>query len=110
MLIAYKLWYVKRDDDDIITEVAVRFYEGLMVTEPKFDITKREILPCTYFKRKRLQRIETPFLSGEYVKDSEGLDCKLYSQKDFGKIKLNSELKLFLDKELAKDLTRSLIL
>lgn len=101
MLTDYKFWYIKRDDNGFITECTVRFYEG-------------EIQKKVYVRTKRLQSKDLSHLSKdikgkmglEITKEIDGNDVVGYTSKDFGEIKTDDELRLFLNKELAKDKSR----
>jgi hypothetical protein len=95
----YKFWYIKRDDDGYITEVAVRFYEGDYVNKK-------------YIRTKRLQTINelghlTKEVKGKKVLrglvESNGNKAVFYEPADFGKIKTDDELRIFLNKEISKD-------
>lgn|SRR3990167_5144791 len=91
----YKFWYIKRNDNGFIIEVAVRFYEGEII-DGKYQRTKRLE---TFDDLKHLARNEV--IRG--LAESNGKKVVIYLSEDFGKIKSDDELRLFLNKELAKD-------
>jgi len=107
MLTDYKFWYIRRDDDGFITECAVRFYEGEINTRYEIDRDEK-LVPVTRYRRMhRLKKEDLTHLKGEFTKEMNMNDAKLYFVRDFGKIKTDNELRLFLNKELAKDELRS---
>ena len=93
----YKFWFIRRDDDGFITEAAVRFYEGGYNAAGE------------YVRSKLLGKIDLKHLDKKFVKDSAGVDTKSYTQADFGSIKTDDELCIFLNSELAKDTKRESI-
>ena len=107
MLTDYKFWYIRRDDDGFITEAAVRFYEGEITTKNEKQIDD-VIKPVTRYRRsKKLQDVELDHLNKPKIKDSGGSDAVLYTSADFGQIKSDNELRLFLNQELSKDKIRT---
>ena len=85
----YKFWYIRRNDDGYITDCAIRFYEGEHVTQKKRDrLGNPTAEDIVVYKRNKLLR------------------TAVYSQIDFGNIKTDDELRLFLNKELDKDKER----
>lgn len=104
----YKLWYVKRDDGGKILEAAVRFYEGQMEDRLVRD-ANGESIQSIYVRTARLKKSELAHLGGKFKKELNGSDCKIYSEQDFGSINTDEELLLFLNDEIAKDLTRAVI-
>ena len=117
MLTDYKFWYIRRDDNGFITDCAIRFYESEISTkdEQVWDETEKKFIlkPVTKYRRnKRLQKADLNYLKkGEekFIKELSGADAVLYTQEDFGQIKTDDELRLFLNKELAKDKNRKAI-
>ena len=111
---SYKFWYIKReggkDDKEFITEVAVRFFEGDIKDVDvivNFE-TREKALVKQYVRSKQLQSAELSHLSVTNTrKESNGNDCVVYTSKDFGVIREEKELVEFLNKELAKDITRT---
>ena len=103
----YKFWYIRRDDDVHISECAVRFYEGEITTENERDVNGN-LVPITRYRRtKKLKKFNLPHFKGrKIIKDLLGNKCQFYTQEDFGIIKTDDELRLFLNKELAKDKSR----
>lgn len=110
----YKFWYILRDDDGFITEAAVRFYEGEVSTLPEKDV-RGELRDITRYRRtKRLKADDLSYLAKEVdgklvIKgaiEKNGNFAVGYSKEDFGRIKTDDELRLFLNKELAKDQSR----
>jgi len=102
----YKFWFIRRDDDGFITEVAVRFYEGEYATDEGQQVYTRTRRLQTLDDLKHLARIVKgkPILKG--VSESNGNMAVYYEPADFGRIKTDDELRVFLNKELAKDTTR----
>lgn len=104
----YKFWYIKRDDDGFITEAAIRFYEGDITTEKEKISRDNEIDVTRYRRFKRLQRLDLPhFTSDKFKKEFSGADAVLYTNNDFGNIKTNEQLEVFLNGELKKDVSRT---
>lgn len=102
----YKLWYVARDDNGFITEVAVRFFEGEVTTQDERHFITKELRPITRYRRtKRLQAGDLKHFpkKARFKKDGAGNDARIYGTSEFGAIKTDEELLAFLDKELAKD-------
>ena len=63
------------------------------------------LTPVTRYRTsKNLQAIDLPHLNGRtLVKDAEGHECLVFTADDFGVISSDDELRVFLNKELAKD-------
>ena len=88
----YKFWYISRKDNVNIDEAAVRFYEGEVITGTK------------YKRSKRLDVADLGHLTSKIVKkESNEKDSIIYTQKDFGIISTDDELRVFLNSELRKD-------
>ena len=105
--IDYKFWYIRRDDNGFITDCAVRFYEGDITTELELNPKTNQIEPITKYRRfKKLDKIELAHLKAKFIKDGSGKDCVFYTKEDFGNIKTDDELRVFLKKELVKDKNR----
>lgn len=99
----YKFWYIRRDDDGFITETAIRFYEGEYgEVEVIYAIAKMPKFETRYIRTKRLTRGDLTGLKGRFAKGANKDSVKLYFPADFGQIKTDDELRLFLNKELAK--------
>ena len=107
MLSDYKWWYVTRDDDGFITEAAVRFFEGenQEVTFTDFDGEKKT--ETRYVRTAKLNPKEIPELDGTCKTLADGTSARVYTAKDFGEIKSDDELRLFCNKQLALDKTRT---
>lgn len=93
MMIDYKFWYIKRDDAGFITEAGVRFFEGNISLNLKGE--------SVYLRSKQLTVTDLVHLNSKIIGDGF-----IYTSQDFGKIKTNDELRVFLNSELRKDLTR----
>ena len=115
MLTDYKFWYIRRDDSGFIIEVAVRFYEGDITTESEkvfFNPATGtdEFGDVTRYRRfKRLKKPDLNYLkklSSEFKKEYNDNDAVIYTQKDFGIISEDDDLRDFLNKELKKDKSR----
>lgn len=110
----YKFWYIKRDDAGLITEAAVRFYEGeyqtKVVENDLGELEEKQV----YVRTKRLETLtDLQHLAkdGKLKGITEQTDKKavFYNQEDFGQIKTDNELRAFLNKEIAKDKGREVI-
>lgn len=111
MLTTYKFWKIHRDDDGFITEASVRFWEGLENTENDED-TEGNLVPVKRFRFQhatRLTEAELAHTGNKFEKESSGKDVSLYHPEDFGAIKTDDELRLFMNKELDKDSTRDAV-
>jgi len=107
MLTDYKFWYINRDDNGFITEVAVRFYEGAISTVPITDIKGITTNVDKYIRTTRLQATDLTYLDTQDVKkEVNGNDAIVFTSKDFGEISSDGDLRLFLNAELAKDPSR----
>jgi hypothetical protein len=101
MIIDYRFWYIRRDDDVHISEAAIRFYEGDFRLKPGDDVP-------TYARDRKLEVEDLPFLASRAVQpDADGGATFLYTEEDFGRISDDEELIAYLNKELRKDLTRN---
>lgn len=102
----YKFWYIKRDDNGFITEVAVRFYEGEYQTingEQKYVRLKR------LETAKELAHLKDKEGKVKYVEENTEKKAVFYNQDNFGQIKTDDELRTFLNKEIGKDKGREVI-
>ena len=111
MKTSYKFWYVHKDDDIHINEVAIRFYEGQITTEDEeiFDVESNSFVKTSvtrYRRTKRLTIDELPHLNGKSIKESSGEDCIVYTDKDFGITSNLDDVISFLNNELGKDPSR----
>jgi len=96
----YKFWFIKRDDDGFILESGIRFYEGKYKDVSYYDLSenKDKIILNQYVRIRKLQGKELRFGKGsKLIKDARGKDAVLYTQEDFGNIKTDDELRLFLN-------------
>ena len=99
MKVDYKWWFVKRDDNGKITEVAVRFYEGDYQT-----IAEQQV----YVRSAKLGAGDVAVnLKGSATVDSSGSYARKYTMDDFGDISTDDELRDFCNSELVKDKTRT---
>lgn len=104
----YKFRYIMRDDNGFITEAAIKFYEGAITTEneKQKDFT---LVPITRYRRTRvLSEVDLP-KTKKFKLDFNGNPMVIYTPADFGNIKTNDDLRIFLNRELAKDTTRTSI-
>lgn len=100
-MVDYKFWYIKRADDVHISEVAVRFFLGSIQTIDKTDIVTGQITSKdTYVRTQRISVF--PSLFKGFSTDSQGNPVKIYTDKDFGTISTDDELRLFMNGELVK--------
>lgn len=103
----YKFWYITRDDNGFITEIAVRFYEGDITTDLEHDAISNTMKPVIRYRRtKRLKKNDLGHLVRKFRKEKNGNDVRIYHKSEFGTIKTDDELRLFLDDELFKDKSR----
>ena len=103
MNIDYKFWYVTRDDSGEITEAAIRFYEGEEKDVSWKDLaTGKDKTKRRYVRAKRLSKDDVPELDGLGRHDTEGFWARVYRPEHFGKIKSDDELRLFLNRQIAK--------
>lgn len=105
MFTDYKFWYIKRDDEGFITEAAVRFYEGEITTQTELTFEGPKVI-TRYRRSKRLTPNETPHKDKPRRAEADGNEAVVFFPSDFGKIKTDEELRVFLNGELAKDLLR----
>ena len=104
----YKFWYIIRDDNGFIIEAAVNFSEGEMMDVEELDmLTEETVVNNRYVRTKRLGKLDMPHLSDKFKNDKEGYDSKVYLVEDFGQIKTNDELRVYLNGELKNDATRT---
>ena len=106
MRTSYKFWFVTRQDDIHISEVAVRFYEGEVITQnEKVDM---DIVPVTrYRKIRQLTKAELPHEKDRtHITDKNGKECLIYTDKDFGVTSDLDDVVLFLNGVLKKDKNR----
>ena len=108
-MIDYKFWYIKRDDDGFITEVAVKFFEGSVMPVNVLDKDDKVVSVDRYVRTKRLSKNDVPDIGGEFTQDSGGNPAKLYTPIDFGQIKTDNELRYFMNQQVAKDKSRQSI-
>ena len=80
----YKFRYIMRDDNGFITEAQARFYEGAITTQDELQ-KNSTLAPITRYRR------------------TKTLSTQTYTSKDFGRIKTDDELRIFLNSRLAKD-------
>lgn len=107
----YKFWYIKRDDDIHIDEVAVRFFEGDIITQEEriFNEVIKEFIfkMVTKYKMfRRLQILDLPHEAGRELKNDSGGDCLIYTFKDFGITSDLDDVRVFLNGILNKDKMR----
>lgn len=113
MKTSYKFWYITREDDVHISEVAVRFYEGdvFRVNLVKVDPETQEkiIEPADkYLRTKRLSAKDLPHQKGrKVVTESNGNECFVYTSDDFGVTSDVDDVIVFLNGVLAKDKKRA---
>ena len=102
--ISYKFWYITRDDSTgFITEAAVRFYEGEdMEVETENPMTEEKKKDICYVIVKRLEPKDIPELDGAFRQETNGSLARVYTSNDFGQIKTDDELRLFVNKEMSK--------
>lgn len=101
--ISYKWWYITRDDNGFITECAVRFYEGEdMDVEVENPLIGGKQIERRYVRTKRLTMDDIAEIKGKYRLEKDGSQARVYTSKDFGKIKTDDELRLFANNEMDK--------
>jgi hypothetical protein len=108
MYISYKFFYVSKDNDSgLITEAAVRFYEGedqeVEVTDP---VTNEVTTVTQYVRVNRLGHTDVPEIGGTWRTDGDNQPISVFTPAQFGEISDEDELRLFLNQEMAKHETR----
>lgn len=107
----YKIWYVRRDDDVHIDEVAVKFYEGEITTEVGYDENYQLVNKTQYRRTGKLKKKDLAHFQGKQTKfDAKGGETILFTKDDFGIISTDDEIKVFLNNELVKDTSREAVL
>ena len=97
----YKFWYIRRDDNGYITEAAINFCKG----EYKDVSTLLDGVERTrnmWVRERKLRDNELKDLNVKILNRLDGTQSVLYIPKDFGKIKTDDELRLFLNEQLDK--------
>ena len=109
MQISYKFWYITKDTNTgFIIEASVRFYEGEdMEVEVQNPVTKEKKNEVKYVRTKRLEPKDIPELGGSFKSESDSSLARVYTSEDFGQIKTEDELRLFVNREMAKHKDRS---
>jgi hypothetical protein len=105
-MVDYKIWYIKRDNGGVITEAAVRWYEGDVTTlnEPDPQNPTGPEIPVTRYRRtRRLVESELLHLGTGFVTEVGGAKAKLYLPRDFGRISTDDQLRDFLDSKIKLD-------
>lgn len=104
MAITYKFWYIKKDDDVHVNEVAVRVYEGIKQQkilkdkpETVFSLNKR-LSDADYKKTKRKTKT-----------DNDGGHCLVFTDADFGNKKDISSVVEWLDINLPVLLKKEIV-
>ena len=107
MFIDYKYWYINRDDDGHITEVAIRPYLGNITTAPEFDTQQQKTVPVTRYRR--LQRVNAGVIQNalkdmnvQIFNDASNNPTVVLRQEHFGKIKTDAELNQFCNSIIKK--------
>lgn len=106
----YKFWYIRRNDDGFIEEAAVRFYEGEITIQNELNNETFVVEPVNRYRRIKQLDVANDLKhlkSQKTKKDITGKDAVLYTVEDFGNIKTDDELRVFLNSELKKDVTRT---
>lgn len=105
----YKFWYITRNDSGFITKAAIRFWEGEESLLDEVDLDGNSTPVLRYRRSKRLQKADLTYLEDKFEKESNGNDVKIYHPSEFGSIKTDDELRLFLNNEIDKDTTRTVV-
>jgi len=111
----YKFWYIKRDDNGYIRNVAVRLYEGDYQNKQVEDENGNLVTKSVYTRTKRLESFDDlKHLAKKNkirgVTENSGKFCMYYDTSDFGdNIKTDEELITFLNGEIKKDKLRDAI-
>lgn len=97
MFIDYKFWYIKRDDDGFIIEVAVKFFRGDITTELENgqNVTR-------YRRNLRFNKSILDNFNLQVVFDSANNPALLLTSGQFGQIKTDEELRSFCNQKLAQ--------
>lgn len=99
----YKFWYIKRDDSDFITEVAVRYYEGDHKDVIEKDDDGNDVTVNRFVREKRLKKNDVKLLANKMLFESEEKEAFVYEEEDFGRIQTDDQLRDFLDNLCKKD-------
>ena len=103
----YKFWYIRRDDNGFITEVAVRFYKGdYQIIDGKGTYVRTKRLTPTKGELNHLAKSDGNI---SYSIEVSGKEAVVYLPKDFGQIKTDGEIRVFMNTEIAKDTGREVI-
>lgn len=107
--IDYKLAYVTRNDNYYITEIGVMFYEGsfetVTVPDLKTGTTTKTI--TQYVRSKRFDKTEIAVASAQKTRvNRANQQIIVYTDNDFGQATNTAQLQVFLDKELAKNVSK----
>lgn len=107
MQIDYKFWYITKNNG-VITECGVRFFEGAESTELETDENWVKQPVTRYRRTKRLVKLDLPAQAGvQFRVENNGNESAVYTQDDFGIISDEDDLRLFMNKEIAKDTGRT---
>ena len=99
----YKFWFIRRDDNGFITEAGIRFFEGEYRDVEKTDIgTDEKTIVNEYRRINRLSKMQLNDIKPKMIKQANENEAVRYLPEDFGQIKTDDELRLFLNKQLAK--------
>jgi hypothetical protein len=107
MLTSYKFGFVSRDTDSgVIIKAGIRFFEGEISTKRELDVETMEEKSITRYRRtKRLGSADLPHFDN-FKEELDGSELVIFTPKDFGVIKSDDELRVFLNKKLALDKER----
>lgn len=98
----YKIWYIARDDYGAITDVAVRIFEGHLITHPVQELDGTTRLETVYQRTHRLTAQQTSYLGPGFISDGAH-EARHYTAQDFGVIATSRQLQDFLDAQIQHD-------
>ena len=94
----YKFWFIRRDDNGFIIEAGINFYQG-QYQKIKND---KGIEKDVYVRNRKLSDNDLFNLNAQLIKRLDGTFSVRYTALNFGSIKTDDELRLFLNEQLAK--------
>lgn len=106
--IDYKLAYVTRNDNSYITEIGVQFFEGSFQTVDESNFKTGSTTKATrYVRTKRFDKSELAVSATQKTRiNRASQQIIVYTDNDFGQATSTAQLQVFLDKELAKNVSK----
>lgn len=95
----YKFRRIKRDKGYIV-QCFIYFGEGEVMDVPDLDINDNPVVVNRYMRTAHLTDVQMSILGEGFGHDGEGVAFKIYTDEDFGRIKTDDELRVFLNLQL----------